>query len=126
MVWVSQIVRSLRASVEALLLLALPPPGAVAQLANPRQRYLTLWPLAYSDSETETAAALAPFETCPAIDRALVWQINTHVSWDDLFAIEGAVFPEGHRYDVGIIWSDANPHLCWPACGTGGRRRHRL
>ena len=28
---------------------------------------------------------------------------------DDLFAIEGAVFPEGHRYDVGIIWSDADP-----------------
>ena len=27
----------------------------------------------------------------------------------DLFAIEAAVFPEGHRYDVGIIWSDADP-----------------
>jgi FAD/FMN-containing dehydrogenase len=107
--WLSQVVPSLPASVEALLLLALPPPGAAAQLRGPRQRYLTLWPLAYGDSETETAAALAPFETCPVLDRALVRQISTPVSWDDLFAIEGAVFPEGHRYDVGIIWSDADP-----------------
>jgi hypothetical protein len=30
-----------------------------------------------------------------------VKQINTPVSGDDLFAIEAAVFPEGHRYDVG-------------------------
>jgi FAD/FMN-containing dehydrogenase len=107
--WLSQIVPSLPSSVEALLLLALPPPGAAVQLRGPRQRYLTLWPLAYGDSEAETAAALAPLETCPVIDRVFVRQINTPVSWDDLFAIEGAVFPEGHRYDVGIIWSDADP-----------------
>ncbi len=36
-------------------------------------------------------------------------QVNIPVSFDDLFAIEAAVFPEGHRYDVGIIWSDADP-----------------
>ena len=55
------------------------------------------------------AAALAPLDTCPVLDQALVRQVNTPVSFDDLFAIEAAVFPEGHRYDVGIIWSDANP-----------------
>jgi hypothetical protein len=57
----------------------------------------------------DTAAALAPLDTCPVVDRALVRQVNTLVSFDDLFAIEAAVFPEGHRYDVGIIWSDADP-----------------
>lgn len=107
--WLSEVVPSLPSSVEQLLLMALPPPGAAGQLPSPRQRYLTLWPLAYGDSATETAAALAPLETCPVIARALVRQVNTSVSWDDLFAIEGAVFPEGHRYDVGIIWSDADP-----------------
>jgi hypothetical protein len=44
------------------------------------------------------AAALAPFDTCPVLDQALVRQVNTPVSFDDLFAIEAAVFPEGHRY----------------------------
>jgi len=107
--WLSETVPSLPSSVEQLLLLALPPPGAAAQLPRPPQRYLTLWPVAYGGSPAEMAAALAPLETCPVVDRALVRQVNTSVSFDDLFAIEAAVFPEGHRYDVGIIWSDADP-----------------
>ncbi len=107
--WLAQTVPSLPSSVEQLLLLALPPPGVAGQLDNRQQRYLTLWPVAYGDSTTETAAALAPLDTCPVLDQALVRQVNTSVSFDDLFAIEAAVFPEGHRYDVGIIWSDADP-----------------
>jgi hypothetical protein len=63
----------------------------------------TLWPSAYGDSAAEMA---------PVLDQALVRQVDTPVSFDDLFAIEAAVFPEGHRYDVGIIWSDADPTPC--------------
>jgi FAD/FMN-containing dehydrogenase len=107
--WLTQIVPSLPSSVEQLLLMALPPPKAAAQMPGRPQRYLTLWPLAYGDSAAEMAAALAPLDTCPVLDQALVRQVNTPVSFDDLFAIEAAVFPEGHRYDVGIIWSDADP-----------------
>jgi FAD/FMN-containing dehydrogenase len=107
--WLSETVPSLPSSVETLMLMALPPPSAVDQLQNPRERYLTLWPVTYGDSAAETSAALALLETCPALDRALVRQVNVPVTWDDLFAIEGAVFPEGHRYDVGIVWSDADP-----------------
>lgn len=107
--WLSQTVAFLPPSVEQLLLMGLAPPRAAAELRAPRQRHLTLWPVTYGNSEEETAAALAPLESCPVIDRAFVKQVNTPVSWDDLFAIEGAVFPEGYRYDVGIIWSDAEP-----------------
>jgi FAD/FMN-containing dehydrogenase len=107
--WLAETVPSLPSSVEQLLLLALPPPGVASQLDGRQQRYLTLWPLAYGNSAAETAAALTPLNTCPVIDRALVRQVNTPVSFDDLFAIEAAVFPEEHRYDVGIIWSDADP-----------------
>ena len=107
--WLSQTEPSLGTSVEQLVLMGLPPPKAAAQLHGPPQRYLTLWPVAYGDSEAETMAALAPLENCPEIDRALVRQVNTPVSFEDLFAIEAAVFPEGYRYDVGIIWSDADP-----------------
>jgi FAD/FMN-containing dehydrogenase len=107
--WLAKTVPSLPSSVEQLLLLALPPPSVARQLDGRQQRYLTLWPMAYGDSAAETAAALAPLDTCPVLDQALVRQVNTPVSFDDLFAIEAAVFPEGHRYDVGIIWSDADP-----------------
>ena len=107
--WLSETVPSLPSSVETLMLMALPPPSAVAELPNPRERYLTLWPVAYGDSTAETTAALAPLDSCPVRERALVRQANISATWDDLFAIEGAVFPQGHRYDVGIIWSDANP-----------------
>ncbi|HEV8715391.1 MAG TPA: FAD-binding protein, partial [Candidatus Binatia bacterium] len=107
--WLTQTVRSLPSSVEQLLLLALPPPNVAHQLSGRPQRYLILWPVAYGDSVAETAAALAPLDTCPELDRALVRQVNMPVSFDDLFAIEAAVFPEEHRYDVEIIWSDADP-----------------
>jgi FAD/FMN-containing dehydrogenase len=107
--WLAEIVPSLPSSVEQLLLLALPVPSVARKLNGRPQRYLTLWPLAYGDSAAEMAAALAPLDTCPVLDQALVREVNTPVSFDDLFAIEAAVFPEGHRYDVGIIWSDADP-----------------
>ncbi len=107
--WLSRTVASLPPSLEQLLLMGLAPPKAAAQLRAPHQRHLTLWPVTYGDSQEETIAALAPLESCPVIDRALVRQVNTQVSWADLFDIEGAVFPEGYRYDVGIIWSDADP-----------------
>ncbi|HEX5490187.1 MAG TPA: FAD-binding oxidoreductase [Candidatus Udaeobacter sp.] len=107
--WLAQTVASLPASLEQLLLMGLAPPVAAAQLRHPRRRHLTLWPVTYGDSADETMAALAPLENCPVIDQALVRQANTPVSWDDLFAVEAAVFPEGYRYDVGIIWSDADP-----------------
>jgi FAD/FMN-containing dehydrogenase len=107
--WLAETVPSLPSSVEQLLLLALPPPGVASQLGGSPQRYLTLWPLAYGDSAAATAAALGALDTCPVLDQALVRQVNTPVSFDDLFTIEAAVFPEGHRYDVGIIWSDADP-----------------
>jgi FAD/FMN-containing dehydrogenase len=99
--WLSQTVAALPASVEQVLLMGLAPPKAAAQLRAPQKRHLSLWPVTYGDSAEETAVSLASLENCPVLDRALVKQINTPVSWDDLFAIEAAVFPEGHRYDVG-------------------------
>jgi hypothetical protein len=107
--WLAETVPSLPSSVEQLLLLALPPPNVANQLDDRPQRYLTLWPVAYGNSAAETIAALAVLDTCPVLDRALVRQVNIPVTFDDLFATEAAVFPQGHRYDVGIIWSDADP-----------------
>lgn len=107
--WLAQTVPSLPSSVEQLLLLAPPPPNVADQLDDRQQRYLTHWSVAYGDSTAETTATLATLNSCPALDRTLVRQVSTPVSFDDLFAIEAAVFPEGRRYDVGIIWSDANP-----------------
>jgi FAD/FMN-containing dehydrogenase len=107
--WLGQTVRSLPSSVEQLLLMSLPPPNVAAQLAGPPRRYLTLWPVAYGDSLEETGAGLALLETCPVLDRALVHEVNTPVTFDQLFAIEAALYPEKHRYDVEIMWSDADP-----------------
>ena len=62
-------------------------------------------------------AALARLDNCPFNDRALVRQVKPQVSWDDLFEIEAAAFPEGYRYNVGIIWSDGDLPLSWADCG---------
>jgi FAD/FMN-containing dehydrogenase len=109
--WLRQTVPSLPPNLEQLLLMALPPPHVASLLPDPTQRYLTLWPVVYGDSMAENAAALAPLDTSPVLDRALVRQFNTPVTFDDLFAIEDAVYPKDHRYDVEIMWSDSDPVL---------------
>jgi FAD/FMN-containing dehydrogenase len=108
--WLAQTVPTLASSVEQLLLLAPPPtPAVAAQLGDPQGRYLSIWPIAFGNSLADTGAALAPLDTCPVLDQALVRQVNTPVTWDDLFAIEAAAFPTGYRYDAEVLWSDAPP-----------------
>ena len=108
--WLAQTVPTLSSSVEQLLLLSPPPtPAAPAGVPDPSGRYLSIWPIAFDDSLAATGAALAPLDTCPVLDQALVRQVNTPVTWDELFAMEAAVFPAGKRYDSEVVWSDAAP-----------------
>jgi FAD/FMN-containing dehydrogenase len=107
--WLASTVQSLPASVEQMLMLGVPPPVMVGELPEPRTRYLTLWSVAYGDSAEETRAGLAPLDTCPALNSALVRRAAVPAVFADLFAIEAGIFPENHRYDVEIIWSDAEP-----------------
>jgi FAD/FMN-containing dehydrogenase len=113
--WLAQTAPRLSSNVEQLLLMAPPHPSIAAALDDPGRRYLTLWPTAFGDSLEETAAALAPLDACPVRDRALLRQFNVPVTFEDLFDVEAAVFPVGHRYDVEIIWSDADPLAVLPA-----------
>ena len=114
-----QTVRSLPSSVEQLLLMSLPPPDVAARLPGPPRRYLTLWPVAYGDSLDKNGAGLALLEEwCPVLDRALVHEVNTPVTFDQLFAIEAALYR-------------INTATTWRSCGRmptgvvlGGRRRN--
>jgi FAD/FMN-containing dehydrogenase len=107
--WLARTVPTLKAAVEQLLLMAPAPPPLAAQLSDPQRRYLTLWSIAFADSLAETGAALAPLDAAPAGARWLDRLANVPVTWDELFAVEAAAFPEGDRYDTEVIWSDADP-----------------
>jgi FAD/FMN-containing dehydrogenase len=107
--WLAQTVPSLSPAVEQLLLMAPAPPPVAAQLADPQGRYLVLWSIAFGDSLAQTSTALAPLDASPVRDRALARLVSVPVTWDELFAVEGAAFPEGDRYDTEVIWSDADP-----------------
>jgi FAD/FMN-containing dehydrogenase len=107
--WLAQTVPTLSPSVEQLLLMSPLPPAVAARVGGPPRRYLTFWSIAFADSLDATAAALAPLDTAPVLDQALVRQVNTPVTWDGLFAIEAAAFPEGDRYAAEVLWSDADP-----------------
>src|SRR5437868_5899319 len=91
--WLKSTVGSLAPSVEMMSLMSQPPPSVRGQLADPSARYFNLWPVAFGDSQEENAAALAPFERAPGLDRALVRQFNASVAWSDLFATEAGAFP---------------------------------
>jgi FAD/FMN-containing dehydrogenase len=109
MPWLAALVPTQPPSVEQMLYMGVPPPVLAGHLQDPRSRYLTLWSLSYGGSAEEASAGLASLETCPVIDRAVSRRVAVPAVFADLYAVEAAMFPENHRYDVEIIWSNADP-----------------
>src|SRR5262249_60983865 len=107
--WLAHAAPSLPPAVEQLLLRARAPPPVAAQLGDPQGRYLVLWSIAFGDTLAQTSLALSPLDASPVRDRALARLVDTPVTWDELFGVEAAAFPEGDRYDTEVIWSDADP-----------------
>ena len=56
------------------------------------------------DTPDQAREALAPYATCPVIDRALVRVDAAPVAFADLRARQVAANPEGHRYRVDNAW----------------------
>ncbi len=60
-----------------------------------------------TDSEEEATEALQLLETCPVVDVARVRQVAFPTTFADLYAMADEMEPEGWRYAVDSMWTDA-------------------
>lgn len=71
--------------------------------------------LAFANTREEAIAVLAPFETCPVVDQALVRQIAQPTSLAIEYEEQRRANPKGHRYAVDNIWTNAGADDLIPA-----------
>ena len=119
--WASEVVNSLPPTVELTLLVA-PAPSEVEP--GPEGRVLIVAATAFEDSAEEAAAALAPLEGSPVLDRALTRQVNEPSPFDVLFRDFGGLWREGRRYasdNSGRM--PTSPTSCRACARTWARRR---
>jgi FAD/FMN-containing dehydrogenase len=103
--WASEVVNSLPPTVELTLLLA---PAAANVDAGPDGRVLIVAATAFEDSAEGAAAALAPLEGSPVMDRALTRQPGEPSPFEVLFRDFGGLWREGRRFASDNVWADAD------------------
>jgi hypothetical protein len=90
---------------------------------NPRQRdgtpaagetALSINAVAMTDDEGEAREMLAILETCPVLGRATVRETGFGATLDDLYTGAEATEPEGYRWAVDNMWTDAGPDELLP------------
>lgn len=108
MTWLQEIHHTIDPRVELVTISAAPPmpiPGH-EHLAD---QVLVVNGLAFADSPADAAAALAPLNACPYLDRALIHVPNAPAAFDDLRQRQIAANPEGWRYRVDNAWITGQP-----------------
>jgi FAD/FMN-containing dehydrogenase len=103
--WASEVVNSLPPTVELTLLLAPAPPE---HEPGSDGRILIVAATAFEDSAEEAAAALAPLDGSPVLDRALARNTNEPTPFDALFRDFGGLWREGRRFASDNVWANAD------------------
>jgi len=83
------------------------PPRAVGPAG--RGVTTTIIAVAFADDAGATAAALAPLDACPVLDRSLVAERLRPSTMDGLFELTDGHFPARHRCLADTIWSNDAP-----------------
>ncbi len=74
---------------------------------RPHGHCLYLHATAMVDGEDEARRVLAPLETCPVLDRALLHRFAAPTTLADEFRAMAAINPVHHRYATDCMWTDA-------------------
>ena len=112
MAWLHGLHARIAATVETVALgLQVPIP----QQANRSEHSLVVHALCFADSVEEAREALAPFETCPVIERALVREAFLPTSVEELYEEQRRENPEGNRYAADSLWTSAPAAIAVPA-----------
>jgi FAD/FMN-containing dehydrogenase len=98
--WAREVGRSLAPNLEFLIY--------ASAHASPGQREpaVSVAGIAFAESEAEARELLAPLETCPVLNRALAREVEKPVTFDQLYALVGDLYPDGLRYAVDNMYTD--------------------
>lgn len=101
MTWLHDIHHTISPHVEIVVISATPP---VPIPGHGGGHVLVVTGVALVDTPEQAVEALAPFATCPVIDRALQRIDAAPVTFDELRARQLAANPDNHRYRVDNAW----------------------
>lgn len=107
--WVADIVPTLAPELELAI--------HVSTSRETGEKALTLFGVAWVDSEAEAASVLAPLDGCPALERASARHVGLPASFETLYEAMDAAAPGGFRYAVDTLWSAAPPGEVFPLLG---------
>ncbi len=106
--WFARVQKDLPPTIETVMLTT-----AIPDLGD--GQYLLVSGVAFTDTPQEAHAALAPLETCPLIDSALLRVVEVPTSIVQEFADQYRANPEGHRYTADDAWLGGPPKVTVPA-----------
>ncbi len=111
--WAHQMHPTLASTVEIVILGAtIPLPPKVGHARGP---VVVVHGLALADTHEEAVEALAPFETCPVVGKALVRQVAVPTSLAVEYEEISRQNPPGYRYAADNIWTNAGADEVVPA-----------
>jgi hypothetical protein len=102
--WLHEIHPTLAPSVEVVAVGATVPLPPEIEYSGPA---LVIHGLTFADTHAEAVAALAPFETCPVVDHALVRAVAQPTTLALEYEEQQRANPAGYRYAVDNMWSNA-------------------
>jgi FAD/FMN-containing dehydrogenase len=103
--WARDIAPSVPRSVEMLLQLITAPPGAPS---GPAGKAIVVAATVFEEDERRAAAALGILETCPALTRAFVRNVNAPTTFAGLHVLLDQRLPAQHRYIEDALWCAAD------------------
>jgi FAD/FMN-containing dehydrogenase len=111
--WLYQIHPTLAPTVEVVAVGGTHPlPSEVKHTSGPT---LLVHGLTFASTREEAVEALAPFETCPVVEQALVRLVAVPTSLALEYADQRRANPEHHRYAVDNAWINAGADVAIPA-----------
>lgn len=102
--WLQEMEPKLVNIVETVAVSMTPP----ADQLSPQRRVFVVTGTAFANSREEAEAALAPFQTCPVIDKAIVNFPCNDTQLSDHREEQLRANPEGHRWYCDNIWVDGD------------------
>jgi len=103
--WAQETQSTLAPTIEVVILgITVPLPPEVEHAGGP---VVLVHGLAFVDTHEEAVEALAPFETCPVVDKALVRQVAAPTSFAAEYEDQVDAYPVGYRYASDNIWTNA-------------------
>ena len=107
--WLGSIAPELSEKVELSLFLLTAPPELTDTGRSAKQKVCMVSAAVFADSEDEARAALQPLEGCPVRDASLSAPPPAPSSFEELFDLSGALWPEGQRNAVDAMYYDSAP-----------------